>query len=108
MFALGSQLDKSSVDSKQLFEVGKQITATCYQSYESFNKWYSNRLESETGLGNDVIDIQLDEMIVPGKEYALRPETIESIFYLWRLTKDQKYREWGWKILKVKFLSHFL
>jgi hypothetical protein len=28
----------------------------------------------------------------------LRPETVESIFYMWRFTKDPKYREWGWKI----------
>ena len=26
----------------------------------------------------------------------LRPETVESYFYLWRITKDQKYRDWGW------------
>ena len=30
----------------------------------------------------------------------LRPETVESLFILWRLTKDQKYRVWGWKIFK--------
>lgn len=30
----------------------------------------------------------------------LRPETVESLFYLYRLTKDQKYREWGWEILQ--------
>ena len=28
----------------------------------------------------------------------LRPETIESLFYMWRFTKDPKYREWGWKM----------
>lgn len=31
----------------------------------------------------------------------LRPETVESIFYLYRLTKDQKYRDWGWKIFQA-------
>ena len=35
------------------------------------------------------------------KYYILRPETIESYFYLWRLTKDQKYREWGWEAAQV-------
>jgi hypothetical protein len=24
--------------------------------------------------------------------YQLRPEVVESYFYLWRITKDQKYR----------------
>ena len=28
--------------------------------------------------------------------YILRPEVIESYFYLYRLTKDQKYRDWAW------------
>lgn len=29
-----------------------------------------------------------------------RPETIESLFYLYRLTGDRKYRDWGWKIFQ--------
>ncbi len=27
-----------------------------------------------------------------------RPETVESLFYLYRATKDKKYQEWGWEI----------
>ena len=30
------------------------------------------------------------------KSYILRPEVIESYFYLWRMTKDNKYRAWAW------------
>lgn len=30
----------------------------------------------------------------------LRPETVESLFYLYRFTKDTKYRDWGWEILQ--------
>lgn len=30
----------------------------------------------------------------------LRPETVESLFYLYRFTKDSKYRDWGWDILQ--------
>jgi mannosyl-oligosaccharide alpha-1,2-mannosidase len=25
---------------------------------------------------------------------------VESYFYLWRITKDPKYREWGWEMLQ--------
>ena len=32
--------------------------------------------------------------------FRLRPETIESIFYMWRITHDQKYRDWGYNIMK--------
>ncbi len=28
-------------------------------------------------------------------------ETIESIFVMWRLTHDPKYREWGWEIFQA-------
>ena len=36
--------------------------------------------------------------MVPNPAYnILRPETVESFFYLWRATGDPQYREWGWK-----------
>lgn len=30
-----------------------------------------------------------------------RPETIESLFYMYRITRDQKYREWGWEMFQA-------
>jgi mannosyl-oligosaccharide alpha-1,2-mannosidase len=33
--------------------------------------------------------------------YILRPETIESYFVMWRLTHDQKYRDWGWEAVQA-------
>lgn len=33
--------------------------------------------------------------------YILRPEVIETYFYMWRLTKDPKYRDWGWEAAQV-------
>ena len=33
--------------------------------------------------------------------YLLRPETMESLFYLWRVTGKQKYREWAWHIFRA-------
>ncbi|KAI9887299.1 MAG: mannosyl-oligosaccharide alpha-1,2-mannosidase [Watsoniomyces obsoletus] len=29
-----------------------------------------------------------------------RPETVESLFYLWRITGDEKYRHWGWEMFE--------
>ncbi|KAH6646483.1 family 47 glycosyl hydrolase [Truncatella angustata] len=29
-----------------------------------------------------------------------RPETVESLFYMWRITGEQKYRDWGWDMFK--------
>jgi mannosyl-oligosaccharide alpha-1,2-mannosidase len=31
----------------------------------------------------------------------LRPETIESLFYLHRATGDRVYQEWGWQIFSA-------
>lgn len=30
----------------------------------------------------------------------LRPETVESLFYMYRFTGDKKYQDWGWEILQ--------
>lgn len=37
------------------------------------------------------------EMTPSPAYYILRPETVESFFYMWRITGEQQYQEWGWK-----------
>ncbi|KAK4696648.1 hypothetical protein P7C71_g1288, partial [Lecanoromycetidae sp. Uapishka_2] len=36
-----------------------------------------------------------------------RPETVESLFYMWRITGNEMYREWGWEMFKsfVKYTA---
>ena len=54
--------------------------------------------------GNIVIKAFLILVIdknVLSRYYILRPETFESYFIMWRLTKDPKYREWGWEAVQV-------
>jgi mannosyl-oligosaccharide alpha-1,2-mannosidase len=34
-----------------------------------------------------------------------RPETVESLFMMWRITGDPVYREWGWEIFRA-FQKH--
>ncbi|KAI9826517.1 MAG: mannosyl-oligosaccharide alpha-1,2-mannosidase [Phylliscum demangeonii] len=29
-----------------------------------------------------------------------RPETVESLFYMWRITRDERYRHWGWEMFE--------
>ena len=42
-----------------------------------------------------------DYLIKPHDNHNLqRPETIETLFYMWRITGDDMYREWGWEIFK--------
>ena len=47
-----------------------------------------------------------DYIIKPQDAHNLqRPETVESLFMMWRITNDPIYREWGWKIFKA-FQNH--
>lgn len=34
-----------------------------------------------------------------------RPETVESLLYMWRITGDEIYREWGWDMFQ-SFINH--
>ena len=43
-----------------------------------------------------------DYVIKPNDHHNLqRPETVETLFYMWRITGDEKYREWGWEMFKA-------
>ena len=40
------------------------------------------------------------------KYYILRPEVIETYWYMWRFTHDPKYRQWGWEAAQVRSLNN--
>lgn len=47
-----------------------------------------------------------DYIIKPNDRHNLqRPETVESLFYMWRITGDETYRVWGWEMFK-SFVEH--
>jgi mannosyl-oligosaccharide alpha-1,2-mannosidase len=42
-----------------------------------------------------------DYMVKPQDAHNLqRPETVESLFYMWRITGEQRYRDWGWEMFQ--------
>lgn len=41
------------------------------------------------------------------KYYILRPEVIETYWYMWRFTHDPKYRQWGWEAAQVIYELFF-
>ncbi|KAL9256548.1 Mannosyl-oligosaccharide 1,2-alpha-mannosidase MNS3-like protein [Drosera capensis] len=58
----------------------------------------------EPGLdgGNKTSEYVDDIIIKPlDRHNLLRPETVESLFVLYRITEDPKYREWGWQIFEA-------
>lgn len=51
-------------------------------------------------------DWKVDYVIKPADAHNLqRPETVESLFYMWRITGDVIYREWGWEMFE-SFVKH--
>ncbi|KAJ3318435.1 Mannosyl-oligosaccharide 1,2-alpha-mannosidase IB [Blyttiomyces sp. JEL0837] len=106
MFALGAtvalqlNLDSNTVSSsssstssrklqEDLYYLGSNITETCSMIYKG----------TKTGLGPEVMDMKF--FIPNNGVYMLRPETVESLFYMWRLTHNPHYRERGWEIVKA-------
>lgn len=54
----------------------------------------------ETSDWKDDIDIHSQD-----RHNLQRPETVESLFYMYRITGDETYREWGWEMFK-SFIKH--
>jgi len=89
MFGLGS-LGAPANRVDRYMEIGKELTRTCRQSYQN----------TATGIGPESFRFQPPHEAIAlrqnEKYYILRPEVVESYFVMWRLTHDQKYRDWAW------------
>ncbi len=95
-----SPRSRLSIVQEQDFKIGEELTESCYEMYH----------QTETGLAPEIVYwVQKAEQIrgksalqhAPGSDFIindrdghnwLRPETVESLFYLWRLTGNDKYR----------------
>ncbi|KAF1774957.1 Glycoside hydrolase family 47 [Phytophthora cactorum] len=90
LLALGtlSETEDHAKNAKHL-ELAEKLMETCYQFYH----------RQATGLSPDIVSFPKMQVIDP--KYRLRPETIESLFYLYRVTKNPKYREYGWEIFQA-------
>ncbi|KNC80636.1 hypothetical protein SARC_07013 [Sphaeroforma arctica JP610] len=98
MYGLGAQYttgDRVKQNSRYM-DVAEQMTRTCHQGY----------INTKTGLAGEkwTMDTKTGNPLKPSKgglEYILRPETIESYVYMYRYTKDEKYREWGLEYIEA-------
>ncbi|KAJ3060076.1 hypothetical protein HDU98_003909 [Podochytrium sp. JEL0797] len=46
--------------------------------------------------------VEVDFSVVPEDASSLlRPDAVESFFVLYRVTGDEKYREWGWRVFRA-------
>ncbi|KAF3901434.1 hypothetical protein ABW21_db0202463 [Orbilia brochopaga] len=82
--------------------LARELMRSCYEMYNV----------TVTGLAPEIAFFNMDEagtediQIKQQDAHNLqRPETIESLFLMYRMTGDEIYREWGWKIFKA-FVKH--
>ena len=69
-------------------EAAVELMRTCYNMYHL----------QPSGIGAEYS--RFSPEMTPGHDasYKLRPETVESLFVLWRVTGDVQYRDWGWEL----------
>nr|GME16620.1 mannosyl-oligosaccharide 1,2-alpha-mannosidase MNS1-like isoform X1 [Ipomoea batatas] len=91
MLALGSS-GYGPGDSQKFLSLAEELAWTCYNFYQSTptklageNYFFSNGQDMSVGTSWNI----------------LRPETVESLFYLWRITGNKTYQEWGWNIFQA-------
>jgi len=88
LLALGAR-HLNPTDRVKHMKVAEGVARTCHEM----------SARQATGVAPEFISI------VPGNDFVngashnlLRPEALESMFVLWRMTGDPKYRQWGWDI----------
>ncbi|OCK77242.1 glycoside hydrolase family 47 protein [Lepidopterella palustris CBS 459.81] len=101
-------------------ELATQLMKTCWGMYKAtatglapeiahFNIYDPPQMMRHGVLSSpEALDIaddaewRQDFVIKPADVHNLqRPETVESLFYMWRITGDSKYREWGWEMFEA-------
>ncbi|KVH89422.1 mannosyl-oligosaccharide 1,2-alpha-mannosidase MNS3 [Cynara cardunculus var. scolymus] len=92
-------------------KLAEDLAKTCYEMYSVTSTglapeiaYFNSEGYSEDGLdgGNKTSEYIHDIVIKHADRHnLLRPETVESLFILYRITEDSKYREWGWSIFKA-------
>ncbi|OQR70467.1 endoplasmic reticulum mannosyl-oligosaccharide 1 [Tropilaelaps mercedesae] len=80
------------------FELAENLTQTCVKMYAT----------TSTGLSPEIAHFNLakngDSDIIIKLNDAhnlLRPETVESLWYMWYFTRNETYRNWAWDIFNA-------
>ncbi|KAL0480040.1 mannosyl-oligosaccharide alpha-1,2-mannosidase [Acrasis kona] len=95
MLALGFKFAPQDEDRNILdddLHLAKELMETC--AHISF--------EQATGLAPEIASFanQTHDFSVQHPTYLLRPEIIESMFYLYKITGDVKYQQWAWALFQ--------
>ncbi|KAD7117845.1 hypothetical protein R6Q59_005132 [Mikania micrantha] len=92
-------------------KLAEDLAKTCFEMYAVTSTglapeiaYFNSEGYSENGLdgGNKTSEYIHDIVIKHADRHnLLRPETVESLFILYRITENPKYREWGWSIFEA-------
>lgn len=84
------------------FQLAEELTHLCYKMYH----------DTPTGLAPEIVVFNTDESVdsdmtvrAADRHNLQRPETVELLYYMYKFTKDEKYRKWGYEIFK-SFVKH--
>jgi mannosyl-oligosaccharide alpha-1,2-mannosidase len=83
--------EKKYISRENMLNVAISLLETCVYLYQI----------QPTKLAPDIVLFEEDQLSIVDFSYLLRPETIESLYILYRVTKDEKYLEQGWEIFKA-------
>lgn len=77
----------------EYIDFAEKMMEACFQLYNI----------TASGLGADHIkvDAASGKTSITGPVYLQRPEVVESLFYLYRATHNEKYRDWAWQIMEA-------
>ncbi|CAL8990470.1 unnamed protein product [Prunus brigantina] len=91
MLALGST-GYGPDEAEKFLSLAEELAWTCYNFYQT----------TPTKLAGENYYFPAGQDMTVGTSWSiLRPETVESLFYLWRLTGNKTYQEWGWNIFQA-------
>lgn len=92
--ALGAHY-KADADTPWHLDLAKELMKTCYEMYKKSGHMLAPEITKFDTEGQEVFIEQQDS------HDLLRPETLESLFYLYRLTGDKTYQDWGWQMAEA-------
>lgn len=94
---------------QKYIDFGLKLVSGCEDTYNStltgigpeiFNWVESNTLANDTNNPPPPADqlafYEKAGFYISNSDYILRPEVLESFYYAYRITGDQKYRDWSW------------
>ena len=96
----------SKSSDKLLLQMAEELAYTCYLTFARQPTFLAPEItyfNQAGGFKSSSSSTSSDFYVKPNDaHYLLRPETIESLWYLYYVTGNKTYQDWGWNIFQVK------